>query len=83
MLEAAPHDWLFPGMKAVVHHGGTGSTMAGLRAAKPTVICTFLGDQPLWGKVVHDAGLGPAPVPRRRCGPSASRRRSVRHWIPP
>src|SRR5262249_9104568 len=31
-LEAAPHDWLFPRMAAVVHHGGAGSTAAGLRA---------------------------------------------------
>lgn len=62
MLEAAPHDWLFPRMKAVVHHGGAGSTMAGLRAGKPTVICPFLGDQPFWGHVVQRAGVGPAPV---------------------
>lgn len=69
MLEAAPHDWLFPRMKAVVHHGGAGSTMAGLRAGKATVICPFLGDQPFWGKVVHSAGLGPAPVPQKALRP--------------
>jgi sterol 3beta-glucosyltransferase len=65
LLEAAPHDWLFPRMKAVVHHGGAGSTMAGLRAGKPTVICPFLGDQPFWGNVVLRAGVGPAPVPQK------------------
>lgn len=65
LLESAPHDWLFPRVRAVVHHGGAGSTMAGLRAGKPTVICPFLGDQPFWGNVVHRAGLGPAPVPQR------------------
>jgi sterol 3beta-glucosyltransferase len=65
MLEAAPHDWLFPRMKAVVHHGGAGSTMAGLRAGKPTVICPFFGDQPFWGEVVLRAGIGPASVPQR------------------
>lgn len=27
-----PHDWLFPKMSAVVHHAGTGTTAAGLRA---------------------------------------------------
>ncbi|MFP2895928.1 glycosyltransferase [Corallococcus sp. 4LFB] len=65
MLESAPHDWLFPRMSAVVHHGGAGSTMAGLRAGKPTVICPFFGDQPFWGHRVHRAGVGPQPVPRK------------------
>ncbi len=66
VIESAPHEWLFPRMKAVVHHGGAGSTMAGLRAGKPTVICPFLGDQPFWGNVVRRAGLGPAPIPQKR-----------------
>jgi sterol 3beta-glucosyltransferase len=65
MLNAAPHHRLFPRMKAVVHHGGAGSTMAGLRAGKPTVICLFFGDQPFWGQVVLRAGVGPAPVPQK------------------
>ncbi|WNZ63705.1 glycosyltransferase [Myxococcus sp. MxC21-1] len=65
MLESAPHDWLFPRMSAVVHHGGAGSTMAGLRAGKPTIICPFLGDQPFWGHVVLRAGVGPQPVPQK------------------
>ncbi|NVJ07344.1 glycosyltransferase family 1 protein [Myxococcus sp. AM001] len=64
-LEAAPHDWLFPRMSAVVHHGGAGSTMAGLRAGRPTVICPFLGDQPFWGHMVQRAGVGPRPVPQK------------------
>jgi len=65
MVEAVPHDWLFPRTKAVVHHGGAGSTMAGLRAGKPTVICPFLGDQPFWGQVVQRARVGPAPIPQK------------------
>jgi sterol 3beta-glucosyltransferase len=31
-IDSVPHDWLFPQMAAVVHHGGTGTTAAGLRA---------------------------------------------------
>jgi sterol 3beta-glucosyltransferase len=52
-------------MSVVVHHGGAGSTMAGLRAGKPTVICPFFGDQPCWGQVVLRAGAGPPPVPQK------------------
>jgi sterol 3beta-glucosyltransferase len=65
MLESVPHDWLFPRVSAVVHHGGAGSTMAGLRAGRPTVICPFFGDQPFWGQVVLRAGVGPAPLPQK------------------
>jgi sterol 3beta-glucosyltransferase len=66
VLDSVPHDWLFSRVKAVVHHGGAGSTMAGLRAGRPTVICPFLGDQPFWGNVVHRAGLGPRPLPQKK-----------------
>lgn len=61
-LDTAPHDWLFPRMAAVVHHGGAGTTAAGLLAGRPSLICPFFGDQPFWGRLVHERGLGPAPV---------------------
>lgn len=66
MLDEAPHDWLFPQMAAVVHHGGAGTTGAGLRAGVPTVICPFFGDQPFWGRRVAELGVGPRPIPQRR-----------------
>ncbi|HEU4325317.1 MAG TPA: glycosyltransferase [Roseiflexaceae bacterium] len=66
LLEQAPHDWLFPQMAAVVHHGGAGTTAAGLRAGMPTVICPFFGDQPFWGRRVAALGAGPQPIPQRR-----------------
>lgn len=61
-LNSAPHDWLFPRMAAVVHHGGSGTTASGLRAGVPNVIVPFLGDQPFWGQRVHALGAGPAPI---------------------
>ncbi|MDH5824472.1 glycosyltransferase [Luteimonas sp. RD2P54] len=61
-----PHDWLFPRVAAVVHHGGAGSTHAGLHAGRPTVVCPFFGDQPFWGRRVQALGAGPAPIPQRR-----------------
>jgi sterol 3beta-glucosyltransferase len=66
LLDEAPHDWLFPQMAAVVHHGGAGTTAAGLRAGKPTVICPFFADQPFWGRRVAVLGAGPQPIPQRR-----------------
>ena len=36
LLKSAPHAWLFPRMAGVVHHGGAGTTAAGLRAGVPS-----------------------------------------------
>ncbi len=66
VAEALPHDWLFPRMAAVVHHGGAGTTAAGLRAGVPTVTIPHFGDQPFWGERVHTLGVGPEPIPRPR-----------------
>lgn len=65
-IEAAPHSWLFPQVSAVVHHGGCGTTAAGLLAGKPNIICPFFGDQPLWGRQVERLGVGPSPIPQKR-----------------
>jgi sterol 3beta-glucosyltransferase len=68
VVDAVPHDWLFGRVAAVVHHGGAGSTAAGLAAGRPTLVCPFLGDQPFWGARVHALGAGPAPLRPRRFG---------------
>lgn len=66
ILESAPHSWLFPRMAAVVHHGGAGTTAAGLRAGVPSVIVPFSNDQFAWGRRVHELGAGAKPVPRKK-----------------
>jgi sterol 3beta-glucosyltransferase len=66
MLDAAPHQWLFPRMAALVHHGGAGTTAAGLAAGKPTLIVPHRADQPYWGRRVAALGVGVAPLPRRK-----------------
>lgn len=63
MLGNCPHDWLFRHVSAVVHHGGAGTTAAGINAGKPTVVVPFFGDQIFWGSMVAKAGAGPAPIP--------------------
>ena len=64
-IDAVPHDWLFPQMAAVVHHGGSGTTAAGLRAGVPSILIPFFGDQPYWGRRVHALGVGPQPIQRK------------------
>ncbi|THD00187.1 hypothetical protein EYZ11_000378 [Aspergillus tanneri] len=66
LLDKVPHDWLFRHVSCVVHHGGAGTTAAGLLLGRPTVIVPFFGDQPFWGSIVARAGAGPAPVPYKQ-----------------
>ena len=64
--EDVPHDWLFPQMTAVVHHGGAGTTAAVLRAGVPGVVVPFFMDQPFWGRRMAGLGVSPPPVPRKK-----------------
>jgi sterol 3beta-glucosyltransferase len=64
--EALPHDWLFPRVQAIVHHGGAGTTGAALQAGVPAIVVPFTADQPFWGMRVAALGVGPAPIPRKR-----------------
>jgi UDP:flavonoid glycosyltransferase YjiC (YdhE family) len=66
MVESIPHAWLFPRVAAVVHHGGVGTTAAGLRAGVPSIIVPFFGDQPFWGNRIAALGVGPQPIPRKQ-----------------
>jgi sterol 3beta-glucosyltransferase len=59
--ESLPHSWLFPRMAAVVHHGGAGTTAAGLRAGVPTIILPVAGDQSFWASCVERLGVGISP----------------------
>ncbi|PWY89175.1 UDP-glucose,sterol transferase [Aspergillus heteromorphus CBS 117.55] len=66
MIGKCPHDWLFPRVSCVIHHGGAGTTAAGLVLGRPTVVIPFFGDQPFWGSIVARAGAGPVPVPYKQ-----------------
>jgi sterol 3beta-glucosyltransferase len=66
VLDQAPHSWLFPRMRAIVHHGGAGTTAEALRAGKPSMIVPFIVDQQFWGKRVEAMGAGTAPISVRK-----------------
>ena len=52
------HATVFPRCRAVVHHGGAGTTSAGLRAGVPAFILWIGAEQPLWAKQVEALGVG-------------------------
>ncbi|MCC7071765.1 MAG: glycosyltransferase family 1 protein [Deltaproteobacteria bacterium] len=63
-LSGVPHSWLYPRCRAVVHHGGAGTTAAAVHAGVPAVVVPFHGDQFFWASRVHKQQLGPDPIPR-------------------
>ncbi len=58
VVGAVNHGAIFPTCRAVVHHGGAGTTAAGLRAGVPTLILWWAGDQPHWAAVVKRLKVG-------------------------
>jgi UDP:flavonoid glycosyltransferase YjiC (YdhE family) len=60
IVGAVNHAAIFPACRAVVHHGGAGTTAAGLRAGIPTLVLfsVLLEDQPIWAAVVKQLGVG-------------------------
>ncbi|MCA0438424.1 MAG: glycosyltransferase [Actinobacteria bacterium] len=63
LIDAVPHDWLFPRTSVAVSHGGAGTTAAALTAGTPQVVVPHMADQPFWGRRVHELGVSPAPIP--------------------
>lgn len=49
---------VFPACRAVVHHGGAGTTAVGMRAGAPTLILSTDLNQALWGATVKRLKVG-------------------------
>jgi sterol 3beta-glucosyltransferase len=57
-IKTIAHDWLFPRCRAVIIHGGVGTTAAALRTGIPMIIVSIIADQPWWGKIIQKKGVG-------------------------
>jgi len=57
-VRAVNHAAIFPACRAVVHHGGPGTTAAGIRAGIPTLALWLWLDQPIWAAAVNQLGVG-------------------------
>jgi len=58
VVDAVNHAAVFPACRAVVHHGGAGTTAAALRAGIPTLMLWLWLDQPLWAAAAQQLGVG-------------------------
>ena len=65
-IDEAPFDRLLPHCRALVQHGGAGTTAAALRAGVPSVVVPHAADQAFWGGRIAALGAGPRPIPIRR-----------------
>ncbi|CAO2820758.1 unnamed protein product [Amaranthus hypochondriacus] len=73
-----PYSWLFPKCVTVIHHGGSGSTAAALRAGIPQVICPFMLDQFYWAERMCWLGVAPEPLSRNHLLPESCNDVSIR-----
>ncbi|MEZ5008443.1 MAG: glycosyltransferase [Chitinophagales bacterium] len=64
-IKRADFNWLFPKMKAIVHHGGVGTTGLSIQAGIPTLIVSFIPDQRFWGWQLAQIGAMPKPIPKK------------------
>jgi len=58
VVSAVNYPAIFPQCRAVVHHGGAGTTAASLRAGVPTLILWMADVQVVWGAVVKRLKVG-------------------------
>ena len=65
-IDFAPHDWLFPQMAAIVHHGGSGTTAEILHSGVPSIVVSFWIEQKYWGRKIADLGVGSPPISYNR-----------------
>ena len=62
VIKQAPYTELFRRAKAVVHHGGAGTTAAAIAGGVPQFIMPFAVDQPFWAARVYRRGISPPPA---------------------
>lgn len=75
VIGPTPHDWLFPRMSAIVHHGGAGTTHSAVRAGAPSVVVPFAADQFFWADRLRRLGAAPDGLPHTRITVQALRER--------
>ncbi|GAA4212869.1 glycosyltransferase [Actinocatenispora rupis] len=66
LVDDVPFDWLFPRVSAVVHHGGLGTLATAMATGRPQVVCPSFPDQWFNARRLHELGVAPEPLARRR-----------------
>ncbi|MCC3719274.1 MAG: glycosyltransferase [Rouxiella badensis] len=67
-VDSVSHEWLFPRVKTVFHHGGGGTVAAAARAGTPQVIMPFIYDQFYWAWQLEELGVSGGSLDMKRVG---------------
>ena len=57
-IKNEPFHLLFPHLRAVIHHGGSGTTHSALLHGKPQAIIPHIADQFFWNRQIEKMGVG-------------------------
>jgi UDP:flavonoid glycosyltransferase YjiC (YdhE family) len=79
-VAAAPHHAIFPHCRAVVHHGGAGTTQSVMSAGKPSVVVANISEQEHWGRELRRLGIA-GRVAKRRNATAPALARGLRHVL--
>jgi UDP:flavonoid glycosyltransferase YjiC (YdhE family) len=63
------HNFLFPKMAAIIHHGGSGTTATAARAGVPQIIVPHMTDQFYFAEQVPKTGVAPESIWRKNLTP--------------
>lgn len=61
IIDNIPHDWLFPRVSLVIHHGGAGTSHTATKSGTPSLVIPFTGDQFFWAQRLAQIGVAPKP----------------------
>jgi len=68
-VASAPHHLIFPRCKAVVHHGGAGTTQTTMLAGIPSIPIAHIKEQEFWGLELKRLNIAPSLLIRRKVTP--------------
>jgi UDP:flavonoid glycosyltransferase YjiC (YdhE family) len=74
-VSMTPHHAIFPRCRAVLHHGGAGTTQSATLAGKPSIVVAHIGEQEHWGKELRRIGIAGKTSRRRSVTAEALARR--------
>lgn len=65
-VDWVPLPWLLPRVRAILHHGGAGTSAEALRAGVASVTIPYSGEQRFWAGRLCQLGVGSRPIPRKQ-----------------
>ncbi|GJM60965.1 glycosyltransferase [Persicobacter diffluens] len=82
-VDQVPYDFILPHMKAMVHHGGSGTVHLALKNALPTLIIPHIIDQFVWDRELSAQAFGPRGIPIAKLNEKVLKKKVLDLWTNP